>query len=63
MKYMIKVGTQYVTADGSLSSSQHDALKIAAGYDGALPSHVSELRIVKLRPRNHDRVVDDPAGE
>ena len=70
MKYVIKIGDNYVTAldngDGAcaLSPRQADALRIDAAVSS--PAIIRSivvlppLRVVKLRPRNHDRVVDDP---
>ena len=54
MTYIIKIGNQYLTADGSFSDRQADALPFGA-------DHASDVRIVKLRPRQHVRDDDhDP---
>jgi hypothetical protein len=44
MVYMIKIGTQYLTADGSLTDRQCDAVRVTA-------DRASSIRVVKLRPR------------
>ncbi len=43
MKYIIKVNDSYVSNDGSLVSSQRDAMRIESDSDAA-------PRIVKMRP-------------
>ena len=57
--HVIKVGTQYVTADGSLSDAQAHALRM--DLTGAI------IRKVKLTPKKHDddtpqQTADDMGG-
>ncbi len=47
MKIVLKVGSNYVTSNGSLSGSQADAMKI----ETALRAHHADVRAVVLRPR------------
>ena len=46
MQYVIKVGSQYVTATGELTDRQADALRVD------LPVRSDAARLVKIRPRS-----------
>lgn len=48
MKYVIKVGSLYVTADGTLSPNQGDALVL---FDLPVENRLDRIGFVKLVPR------------
>ena len=54
MPRILKIGSQYLTADGTLSSNQADALRVSDAIDKAT---ILNLRPVKLTPH---RYVADP---
>jgi len=47
-QHMIKIGAQYLTADGTLSTSQKDALRVT---DLTTDDRQAGPRLVKLRPK------------
>ena len=56
MKYVIKIGAQYLGTDGNLVSTQRDALRVDVAVKDAvsaavpLPGSGIGLRLVRLRP-------------
>ena len=50
MPRILKIGSQYLTADGALSSDQKDALRVSDAIDKAT---ILNLRPVKLTPHRY----------
>jgi hypothetical protein len=49
---IVKVGSHYVTSDGSLSPSQSDALRIGVPFSADPNVNNATARIVTLRTKN-----------
>lgn len=49
---IVKVGSQYVTADGTLSPSQSDALRIVVPMSADPNVDTPSVRVVNLRTRS-----------
>lgn len=58
MYHVVKIGSQYLTSDGTLTDQQSEALRIYDRPQGDLPA-----RFVKVQPHGSLTSSDAPAAE